>query len=72
MAPALTETDRFPRRLRDLARLAGIGNAGSHGVDQADVFVDFSQQCRPGIGGQFPAVEIRPNLLPSDAGELQW
>jgi len=56
----------------DLARLTRIVNASGHGVDQANAFVDFSQQHRPGIGGQFAAIEIRPNLSSSDAGKRQW
>ena len=50
----------------DLRRLARILDARGDGVDQPDPLIHFSQQGRPGIGGQLPPVEIGLNLSASE------
>ena len=50
----------------------GCQDAIGDGVDQGNVFVNFSQQHRPGVWGQFAAIEIALNLLSPDTGKRRW
>jgi len=47
-----------PDIVGDLGRLARIADAIDDRVDEADAFIDFSQECGPGVGCQVSAVEI--------------
>jgi hypothetical protein len=52
---------RFSRRESD-----GVADR----VDQPQVPIHLTQQHRPGVGGDGPAIEVGLNLLPPEPGKL--